>query len=130
MKTYRILCIALIAAVRRPRCRCSPHRRPIPTSRFSSSFPSARAEVLTIEGRLLAKGMAKELGVPVVAINKPGAGGAVTYTFRQELQARRLHGGLELHFHPHLHEHRQRALGLHGARSHRAGALPAFDGGG
>ncbi len=25
--------------------------------------------------------MAKELGVPVVAINKPGAGGAVTYTF-------------------------------------------------
>lgn len=34
-----------------------------------------------IEGRLLAKGMAKVLGQPVVAINKPGAGGAVTYTF-------------------------------------------------
>ena len=34
-----------------------------------------------IEGRLLAKGMAKVLGVPVVAINKTGAGGAVTYTF-------------------------------------------------
>ncbi len=34
-----------------------------------------------IEGRLLAKEMAKILGVPLVAINKPGAGGAVTYTF-------------------------------------------------
>lgn len=34
-----------------------------------------------IEGRLLAKEMAKVLGVQVVPINKPGAGGAVTYTY-------------------------------------------------
>jgi len=34
-----------------------------------------------IEGRLLAKEMGKVLGVPVVAVNKPGGGGAVTYTF-------------------------------------------------
>lgn len=34
-----------------------------------------------IEGRLLAKGMSKVLGVPVVPINKPGAGGAVTYAY-------------------------------------------------
>lgn len=34
-----------------------------------------------IEGRLLAKEMSKVLGVPVVPINKPGAGGAVTYTY-------------------------------------------------
>ena len=34
-----------------------------------------------IEGRVLAKEMSKALGVPVVAINKPGAGGAVTYTY-------------------------------------------------
>ncbi|MDA1000226.1 MAG: tripartite tricarboxylate transporter substrate binding protein [bacterium] len=34
-----------------------------------------------IEGRLLAKGMSEVLGVPVVPINKPGAGGAVTYTY-------------------------------------------------
>lgn len=34
-----------------------------------------------IEGRLLAKEMGKILGVPVVAVNKPGGGGAVTYTF-------------------------------------------------
>ncbi|MDA1090406.1 MAG: tripartite tricarboxylate transporter substrate binding protein [Proteobacteria bacterium] len=34
-----------------------------------------------IEGRVLAKEMSKVLGVPVVPINKPGAGGAVTYTY-------------------------------------------------
>ncbi len=34
-----------------------------------------------IEGRLLAKEMAKVLGRPVIPINKPGAGGSVTYTF-------------------------------------------------
>ncbi|MGY8991850.1 MAG: Bug family tripartite tricarboxylate transporter substrate binding protein [Rhodospirillales bacterium] len=34
-----------------------------------------------IEGRVLAKEMSKVLGVPVVAINKPGAGGAKTYTY-------------------------------------------------
>lgn len=34
-----------------------------------------------IEGRLLAKSMSKILGVSIVAVNKPGAGGAVTYTY-------------------------------------------------
>ncbi len=34
-----------------------------------------------IEGRVLAKEMGKVLGVAVVPINKPGAGGAVTYTY-------------------------------------------------
>jgi tripartite-type tricarboxylate transporter receptor subunit TctC len=34
-----------------------------------------------IEGRLLAEGMGKVLGVTVVPVNKPGAGGAVTYTY-------------------------------------------------
>ncbi len=34
-----------------------------------------------IEGRLLAKEMSRILGQPVVAVNKPGAGGAVTYTY-------------------------------------------------
>jgi tripartite-type tricarboxylate transporter receptor subunit TctC len=34
-----------------------------------------------IEGRVLAKEMSKALGVTVVPINKPGAGGAVTYTY-------------------------------------------------
>ncbi len=34
-----------------------------------------------IEGRLLAKEMGKILGVSLVPVNKPGAGGAVTYTY-------------------------------------------------
>lgn len=34
-----------------------------------------------IEGRLLAKEMSKILGVNIVPINKPGGGGAVTYTY-------------------------------------------------
>jgi tripartite-type tricarboxylate transporter receptor subunit TctC len=34
-----------------------------------------------IEGRLLAEGMSRVLGVPVVSVNKPGAGGAVAYTY-------------------------------------------------
>ncbi len=34
-----------------------------------------------IEGRLVAKEMSKVLGKPVVPINKPGGGGAITYTY-------------------------------------------------
>ena len=34
-----------------------------------------------IEGRLIAKAMSAILGQPVVPINKPGGGGAITYTF-------------------------------------------------
>ncbi|MGI9569918.1 MAG: Bug family tripartite tricarboxylate transporter substrate binding protein, partial [Desulfobulbia bacterium] len=34
-----------------------------------------------IEGRLLAKEMSKILGKPVVPVNKPGGGGAITYTY-------------------------------------------------
>lgn len=34
-----------------------------------------------IEGRLLAKEMSKILGVPLVPVNKPGGGGAITYTY-------------------------------------------------
>ena len=40
-----------------------------------------------IEGRLLAKEMSKFLGVPVVPVNKPGAGGAVTYTYVKNAKA-------------------------------------------
>jgi tripartite-type tricarboxylate transporter receptor subunit TctC len=34
-----------------------------------------------IEGRMIAKAMSKELGQPVVPVNKPGGGGAITYTY-------------------------------------------------
>ena len=56
----------------------------------SAEFPEKAIEFIIpfgagggadIEGRLLAKEMSKVLGVPFVAINKPGAGGAVTYTY-------------------------------------------------
>jgi tripartite-type tricarboxylate transporter receptor subunit TctC len=34
-----------------------------------------------IEGRMIAKAMSNVLGQPVVAVNKPGGGGAITYTY-------------------------------------------------
>jgi tripartite-type tricarboxylate transporter receptor subunit TctC len=34
-----------------------------------------------IEGRMIAKAMSAELGQPVVPVNKPGGGGAITYTY-------------------------------------------------
>ena len=34
-----------------------------------------------IEGRLLAKKMGELLGVPFTPVNRPGGGGAVTYTY-------------------------------------------------
>jgi tripartite-type tricarboxylate transporter receptor subunit TctC len=34
-----------------------------------------------IEGRVLAKEMSKILGVPITVVNKPGGGGAITYTY-------------------------------------------------
>jgi len=40
-----------------------------------------------IEGRLLAKEMAKVLGVPLAPVNKPGGGGAITYTFLTNAKA-------------------------------------------
>ena len=33
------------------------------------------------EGRMIAKAMSKVLGQPVVPVNKPGGGGAITYTY-------------------------------------------------
>ncbi|MDE0330629.1 MAG: tripartite tricarboxylate transporter substrate binding protein, partial [Nitrospinae bacterium] len=77
MKPYRILCVVLIAVF----------AAALPLQSASAAFPEKPIQFIIpfgagggadIEGRLLAKGMAKELGVPVVAINKTGAGGAVT----------------------------------------------------
>lgn len=44
-------------------------------------IPFGAGDGADIEGRVLADEMSKILGVPVVPINKPGAGGAVTYTY-------------------------------------------------
>ncbi|MCC6610939.1 MAG: tripartite tricarboxylate transporter substrate binding protein [Burkholderiales bacterium] len=43
-------------------------------------IPFGAGDGADIEGRVLATEMSKVLGVPVVPVNKPGAGGAVTYT--------------------------------------------------
>lgn len=56
----------------------------------AAEFPSGPIEFVIpfgagggadIEGRLLAKEMSKVLGVPIAPVNKPGAGGAITYTY-------------------------------------------------
>ncbi len=56
----------------------------------SAQFPERAIEFIIpfdagggadIEGRLLAEQMSRALGVPVVPINRPGAGGAVAYTY-------------------------------------------------
>ena len=52
-----------------------------PTKAIKFIIPFGAGGGADIEGRLLSKEMSKILGVPVVPINKPGAGGAVTFTF-------------------------------------------------
>jgi len=44
-------------------------------------IPFAAGGGADIEGRLLAKEMSNILGVPFVPVNKPGGGGAITYTY-------------------------------------------------
>jgi tripartite-type tricarboxylate transporter receptor subunit TctC len=52
-----------------------------PTKAIEFIIPFGAGGGADIEGRLLSKEMSKILGVPVVPINKPGAGGAVTFTY-------------------------------------------------
>lgn len=52
-----------------------------PTKPIQFIIPFGAGGGADLEGRLLAKEMAKSLGQPLVPINKVGAGGAVTYTF-------------------------------------------------
>ena len=60
------------------------------TASTAADFPSGPIEFVIpfgagggadIEGRLLAKEMSNVLGVSVTPVNKPGAGGAITYTY-------------------------------------------------
>jgi tripartite-type tricarboxylate transporter receptor subunit TctC len=44
-------------------------------------IPFAAGDGADIEGRLLAEEMSKVLGVPIAAVNRPGGGGAITYTY-------------------------------------------------
>ena len=62
----------------------------VAASALAADFPKGPIEFVIpfgagggadIEGRLLAREMSKVLGVPVTPVNKPGAGGAITYTY-------------------------------------------------
>ncbi len=76
MITQRILLtLTILAAL------ASPALADYPDKAIEFIIPFGAGGGADIEGRVLAKEMSRVLGVPVVAINKPGAGGAVTYTF-------------------------------------------------
>ena len=59
----------------------APSAKAFPDKPIEFVIPFGAGGGADIEGRLLAKEMAKVLGVPVIAVNKPGAGGAITYTY-------------------------------------------------
>ncbi len=75
MALSAVLALALIMSM------TSSPRAEYPNKAIEFIIPFGAGGGADIEGRLLAKEMSRILGVPVVAINKPGAGGAVTYTF-------------------------------------------------
>ena len=59
----------------------APAQAEFPEKGIEFVIPFGAGGGADIEGRLLAKEMSKILGVPVTPINKPGAGGAITYTY-------------------------------------------------
>ncbi len=59
----------------------SPAQAEFPEKGIEFVIPFGAGGGADIEGRLLAKEMSKVLGVPVTPVNKPGAGGAITYTY-------------------------------------------------
>ncbi len=70
-----LVCVSLIgpaAAQNKP----FPHQKPI---EITVLFPAGSSADIT--ARLLADGMAKELGATVVVVNRPGAGGAIGYQY-------------------------------------------------
>ncbi len=58
----------------------NPAKAEFPEKPIELIIPFGAGGGADIEGRLLAKEMSKVLGQPVVAVNKPGGGGAITYT--------------------------------------------------
>jgi tripartite-type tricarboxylate transporter receptor subunit TctC len=80
MKKISILCIFLATALGisvLPQSASAAY----PEKAIDFIIPFGAGGGADIEGRVLAKEMSKVLGVPLVVINKPGAGGAVTYTY-------------------------------------------------
>ena len=77
MKTAGTLFVALAAAAL---FQALPARAEFPEKPIEFIIPFGAGGGADIEGRLLADEMGKILGVAVVPVNKPGAGGAITYT--------------------------------------------------
>ncbi len=77
MITMRSLVFGFAAAV----LAWGPAAAQYPVRAIEFVIPFGAGGGADIEGRVLAKEMSRLLGVPVVPVNKPGAGGAVTYTY-------------------------------------------------
>ena len=76
----KVTAIAVASAFVLPALFTSPAKA-FPDGPIAFIIPFGAGGGADIEGRILAKGMSKVLGVPVVPINKVGGGGAVTYTY-------------------------------------------------
>lgn len=76
MKAFKVFSAVMAAAV----MFALPARADFPEKPIQFIIPFGAGGGADIEGRLLAEEMSKALGVKVVPVNKPGGGGAITYT--------------------------------------------------
>src|SRR5256885_16321269 len=76
MRTVSIVTGALLAAAVQAQEPPFPQKAPI---EITVLFPAGSSADVT--ARLLADGMSKQLGAKVIVYNRPGAGGAIGYTY-------------------------------------------------
>jgi len=81
MRKPRVILLHGIVAAAAAVALALPAAAAFPDGPIEFVIPFGAGDGADIEGRVLADEMGKVLGVPVVPINKPGAGGAVTYTY-------------------------------------------------
>lgn len=79
--TRRTMLAGAIAATACAGLTIQPALAEYPEKAIEFIIPFGAGGGADIEGRLLATEMSKVLGVPIVPVNKPGGGGAVTYTY-------------------------------------------------
>src|SRR5665647_461642 len=72
-----LVCLGLLGPTGVARAQDKPF--PQKTIEITVLFPAGSSADIT--ARLLADGMAKELGTTVVVVNRPGAGGAIGYQY-------------------------------------------------
>jgi len=77
MRAVRLLLAGLAMAI----LAVMPARADFPEKPIEFVIPFGAGGGADIEGRLLAEEMSKVLGVKVVPVNKPGGGGAITYSY-------------------------------------------------